>query len=889
MPQTSPQSHTTSTSVINQQSGLSSAIAAQNLKRDGYNELPSTKKRSFLRILIQIIKEPMFILLIGAGAVYLLLGDRFDALFLLVFACLSVAITIVQESRSEKVLEALRNLASPRALVMRDGLRVHIAGREVVRSDIMIVTEGDRVAADATLLSSQDLLVDESLLTGESVAVRKLTLPNNGEIAVNVAITPSISSGGDDSPHLFAGSLVVRGSGTALVRATGSQSEKGKIGHAIKSIETEQPHLQKQLRSLVRNFAVIGGVASIVTAALFWALRGSWLQAMLGGIALGMSMLPAEFPMVIAVFMAMGAWRISKVRVLTRRASAIESLGAVTVLCTDKTGTLTENKMTVVNIIPHIVSTTNDTTENWEQTQHIKANIGAQAVLKIALLACPLHATDPMDIAIHQLAEAQIGENKASFAQYTLVHAYGLRPDLFAVANVMTNVTNVTKNAADDNNPFATIYAKGALAAISALCHLSAAQLKSINEQAEALANKGIRVLGIAQGIVSAAQLNKLPQSLREFKFDFVRLIGFTDPLRTNVPAAVAQCHAAGIRVVMITGDYPSTARAIAQQAGLDAANVISGDAIETMTDEALADALKTTSIFARIRPNQKLRIVKLLKKQGEIVAMTGDGVNDAPAIKAADIGIAMGGRGTDVAREASHIVLLDDDFGSIVKTIQLGRRIYDNLRKTIEYIIAVHIPIAGLAILPLLLGLPLMLIPIHIAFLEMVINPACSIVFEAEAAENNLMQRPPRSPKSPLVLRKRVIWAVTQGLLVLTVLAIILVSAAYKKLPEADMRTLIFTALVLLNMGLILVNRSFSTSIMLAIFKPNRSLWILLASVSIVLAIAVFWQPARTLFHFGAFHWHLFAICLAASIVTLFMLEITKSLFFSGKIPLLK
>lgn len=453
----------------------------------------------------------------------------------------------------------------------------------------------------------------------------------------------------------------------------------------------------------------------------------------------------------------------------------------------------------------------------------------------------------------------------------------------------MTNVTNVTKNATDDNNPFATIYAKGALEAISALCQLNAAQLKSINEQAEALANKGIRVLGIAQGIVSAAQLNKLLQSLPEFKFDFVGLIGLAEPLRTNVPAAVAQCHAAGIRVVMITGDYPSTARAISQQAGLDVVNVISGDAIETMTDEALADVLKTTSIFARIRPNQKLRIVKLLKKQGEIVAMTGDGVNDAPAIKAADIGIAMGGRGTDVAREASHIELLDDDFGSIVKTIKLGRRIYDNLRKTIEYIIAVHIPIAGLAILPLLLGLPLMLIPIHIEFLEMVISPACSIVFEAEAAEKNLMQRSPRSPKSPLVLRKRVIWAVMQGLLVLTVLAIILVSAAYKNLPEADIRTLIFTALVMLNMGLILVNRSFSASIMLAIFKPNRSLWILLASVSIVLAIAVFWQPARKLLHFGAFNWHLFAICLAASIVTLFMLEITKSLFFSGKISLFK
>ena len=867
MPQTSHQSNIISTSVNNQNKGLSSAIAAENLKRDGYNELPSTKKRSFLRILIEIIKEPMFVLLIGAGVVYLLLGDRFDALFLLVFACLSVAITIVQESRSEKVLEALRNLASPRALVMRDGLRVYIAGREVVRGDVIIVSEGDRVAADATLLSSQDLLLDESLLTGESVAVRKLTQQNNGEIAAKVAITPS----GEDSPYLFAGSLVVRGSGTALVHATGSQSEMGKIGHAIKSIETEQPHLQNQLSGLVRNFAVIGGVASIVTVVLFWALRGSWLQAMLGGIALGMSMLPAEFPMVMAVFMAMGAWRISKVRVLTRRASAIESLGAVTTLCTDKTGTLTENKMSVSNVVSNI----NNVTESWDQVQNVQINEDLKTVLKVALLACSLHPTDPMDIAIHQLAEAQIGANETSFSQHTLVHAYGLRPDLFAVANVMSNVTNVMTG---DNNPLATAYAKGALETICELCHLSVTQSKSINQQAEALANKGIRVLGIAQTKLSAGQLKKLPKSLREFKFDYVGLIGFADPLRANVPAAVAECHAAGIRVVMITGDYPTTARAIGQQAGLDATNVLNGDEIETMTDEALAVVLKTTSIFARIRPNQKLRIVKLLKKQGEIVAMTGDGVNDAPAIKAADIGIAMGGRGTDVAREASSIVLLDDDFGSIVKTIKLGRRIYDNLRKTIEYIIAVHIPIAGLAILPLLLGLPLMLIPIHIAFLEMVINPACSIVFEAEAAEHNVMQCPPRNPKSPLVLRKRVIWAITQGLLVLIVLAIILLSAAYKKLPEADIRTLVFTALVIMNMGLILVNRSFSASLYSALLRPNRSLWILFSAVSVILAVAVFWQPARTLFHFGQFHWHLFAISFSASVGALIILEAIKA-----------
>ena len=863
MPQTSYKANMIAEPVNHQNVGLTALLAAQRLKTDGYNELPSINKRGFSRIVFEIIKEPMFVLLMGAGVVYLLLGDRLDALFLLVFACLSGIITIVQESRSEKVLEALRNLASPRALVLRDGSRIHIAGREVVRDDVLILAEGDRVAADATLLSSIDLLLDESLLTGESVAVRKLAAQNNDTAHTNTAITP----GGADSPYLFAGSLVVRGSGIALVHATGLRSEMGKIGHALQTIETQQPHLQKQLSGLVRNFAVIGAIASILTVVLFWALRGSWLQAILGGIALGMSMLPAEFPMVMAVFMAMGAWRISQARVLTRRASSIESLGAVTVLCTDKTGTLTENKMTVTNI----VSSINGESENWHQAQNIKANASTQAVLKAALLACPLHPTDPMDMAIHHLAQTQIGANTVSFSQHTLVRAYGLRPDLFAVANVMT----------DANNETAIAYAKGALETIAALCNCDAAQLLSINALAEALAKNGIRVLGVATAQVNATQLKKLPQSLRDFKFDYIGLIGFADPLRLNVPAAVAECHAAGIRVVMITGDYPTTAKAIGQQAGLDSANVINGDAIETMTDEALATALKNTSIFARIRPNQKLRIVKLLKKQGEIVAMTGDGVNDAPAIKAADIGIAMGGRGTDVAREASSIVLLDDDFGSIVKTIQLGRRIYDNLRKTIEYIIAVHIPIAGLAILPLLLGLPLMLIPIHIAFLEMVINPACSIVFEAEAAENNVMQRPPRKPKSALVLRKRVIWAVIQGLLVLIVLASILIGAAYQKLAEADMRTLVFTALVMLNMGLILVNRSFSASLIAAILKPNRSLWILLSSVMTILAIAVFWHPARLLFHFGAFNWHLFTISIIASIFTLIVLETVKSLFF--------
>jgi len=333
--------------------------------------------------------------------------------------------------------------------------------------------------------------------------------------------------------------------------------------------------------------------------------------------------------------------------------------------------------------------------------------------------------------------------------------------------------------------------------------------------------------------------------------------------------------------VLMITGDYPATARAIGNQAGLDATKVLSGDEIDALTDESLATRVRDTSVFARIRPNQKLRIVQSLKANGEVVAMTGDGVNDAPAIKAAHIGIAMGGRGTDVAREASAIVLLDDDFGSIVKTIRLGRRIYDNLRKAIEYIVAVHIPIAGLALLPLLLGMPLMLTPIHIAFLEMIIDPACSMVFEAEGEEANIMCRPPREPSSPLLLRRRILWALLQGLIALAILAGVLISASRMGMAEADLRALVFTSLVLINMGLILVNRSFESSLVGALLQPNRALWILLASVLSLLGLVVSWRPAQSLFRFGTLRWEDLAVCLAVGAFSLIGLEGLKSKLF--------
>ncbi len=844
--------------VIGAVTGLTASIAELRLKQEGYNELPKPDQRGFLRILVEVLRQPMFALLIGGGVVYLLLGDRTEAILLLLFAGLSVTITIVQESRSERVLEALRNLASPRAQVIRDGKKILISGREVVREDLIVVSEGDRVAADATLISAHDLLLDESLLTGEAVSVRKLAEVNKEDQ------TAVPKPGGDDLPYIFAGTLVVRGIGQALVHATGIRSEMGKIGRALSSIETEQPHLQRQIHSFVRIFAIIGALIGTLTVLLFGLLRGTWLDAMLGGIAIGMSLLPEEFPLVIAVFMAMGAWRISQARVLTRRASAIEALGATTVLCTDKTGTLTENRMTVVSLLGD--------DGRWDQHNKAVLSDKSKEILETALFASPFEPSDPMDMAVHALSEKVIGSTKESFKGAKLIHAYGLRPDLFVVANILSRE--------GDGNAIA--FAKGALEAIAELCQLSVERLAEIREQVDELAKDGIRVLGAAKAVIpNSDQLPEMPETPRGFKFEYVGLIGFADPIRTNVPAAVAECRSAGIRVVMITGDYPATAQAIGLQAGLETANVLNGDNIDTMSDEELALKVKSTSIFARIQPNQKLRIVQSLKANGEVVAMTGDGVNDAPAIKAAHIGIAMGGRGTDVAREASSIVLLDDDFGSIVLTIRLGRRIYDNLRKAVEYIVAVHIPIAGLAVLPLLLGLPLILTPIHIAFLEMVIDPACSVVFEAEHEEADVMQRPPRDPASPLLLPKRIIWAVLQGLIVLAILAGVLISAAHFGMLESDLRALIFTSLVLMNMGLILVNRSFKASLARAILSPNRSLWVLFCSVITLLSLTVFWHPAQLLFHFGRLHWDDLILSAAAGLLSLLLLEAIKSLWF--------
>jgi Ca2+-transporting ATPase len=774
---------------------------------------------------------------------------------------MSVVLTVVQEARTERVLDALRDLTSPRALVVRDGTRRRVAGSEVVRGDLIVLAEGDRVPADARLVEAQDLQIDESLLTGESVPVRKAP----SEQASNAPTRP----GGDDLPVVYSGTLVVRGLGLAEVVATGQRSEIGRIGRSLGALETAAPHLQVQTRKLVRVFALGGAAVSLLVVALYSTLRGGWLDAALAGIAVGMSMLPEEFPVVLAVFMAMGAWRISQVRVLTRRASAIETLGSATVLCTDKTGTLTQNRMAIAEL--RLADGT--TASLARQAAALAAPM--QSLVRVAAQASAPKPFDPMEKAIFDVADNPVlVEPRAAAAAPLPSKSYALRPDCLAMTNVWPNAGAAASYVAA---------AKGAPEAIAILCRLDADARAKLEKSVGEMAAAGLRVLGVAQAEFADATF---PETQDGFDFVFLGLLGLSDPLRASVAPAVEECRAAGIRVVMITGDYPATALAIAKAAGLDAADMLAGDALAGLSDADLAARAATANVFARVMPEQKLRIVRALQANRDVVAMTGDGVNDAPALKAADIGVAMGRRGTDVAREASSIVLLDDDFGSIVATVKLGRRIYDNLRKAMSFILAVHVPIAGLALLPLLFGLPILLGPVHIAFLEMVIDPVCSLVFEAETAEDDLMRRPPRDPAEPLFSRAMVVWSVLQGVFAFGLVAAIFVVALKRGMPPDEVRALAFFSLVTAIVALILVNRSASASLLQAIGRPNRALAIVLPFVCLMLGATLAIPALRDLFRFGPLHVDDLLLTVGAGISVLAVLEIAKPLLRRAMAP---
>lgn len=784
--------------------GLTQKQATRLLEKNGYNELPSAKPKTLMSFLLEIIKEPMISLLLAATIIYFTLGDKAEAGLLSLSIIGVMAISIYQERKTEKSLQALTQLSSPRAIVVRDGKEKRIAGREVVVGDLIILVEGDRIPADASLLEATNLNVDESLLTGESRPVTKSVEDNN---------------------RVFSGSMAISGHGLAVVTATAMGTELGKIGKSLSGIEIEKTLLQKEINTLVKWLATVGMILCLILVAYYVISRGHFIEGILAGLTLAIGIIPEEFPVVLLIFLSMGAWRLAKHNVLARRTATIETLGAATVLCVDKTGTITENKMTIMKLAhPDGSIFEGDFKDDTE-------------IIKYGVLASQRKPFDPMENAF-LLAGKKLFDLKATHNQYELAREYPLEKTSLSIVHAYKKYNDVYLLAL-----------KGAPEEVLDLCHLSSEEHARISHQAGLFAKEGLRVIAVAKGEHSG---DELPENRHDFHFSFVGLVGLADPVRSGVAKSVTSAYQAGMRIIMITGDHHDTALDIARQINLKTDGVLTGKEFEEMTSVERKVALRKVSVFSRVVPHQKLMIVEELKRLGEIVAMTGDGVNDAPALKSAHIGIAMGERGTDVAREAASIVLLDDNFNSIVSGVRIGRRIYGNLQKAINYLISVHIPIVLLSLLPVFFGMPLVLLPAHIVFLEFIIDPTCTIVFESDEEDADTMIRPPRKLKERIVDMRNLLWPILQGVLI----GLILFVAFALTLPafgEHIARTYTFALMVFLNIALVLSNLARKENVISKIMKnDNRALIYVVIFTLSVLYLATHYRPIMDIFDFG-------------------------------------
>ncbi|MEQ1782714.1 MAG: cation-translocating P-type ATPase [Hyphomonadaceae bacterium] len=784
--------------------GLSEVEAEALLNAHGPNTLREAKSRSLLTVALGTLREPMFIFLLVAASLYLLVGDLGEGLFLVGGAAISVALVVFQDARSERALSALRQLAEPFADIVRDGTQRRVAARDLVPGDVMVVMEGERIAADAVFRKGDILTVDESALTGESVPVVKQPGPWHSNKA-DQDYTPIENA-------LFAGTMLLAGQGLAQVTQTGSRTRIGAIGSALSGVMERTP-LQETTGRLVVRLSIIAVAFCLLVAAAYGFVRGDWFAGGLAGLTVAIALLPEEFPMVLAVFLAIGSWRLARHQVLVRRAAVVETLGAVSMLCVDKTGTLTENRMKVGAI--------------WSQAGQLGTDMGTAAgdVARVALLASAAHPIDPMDRAVHEALAGRADTTLTSHGNEP-VRSFPLRPDRLAVIQSWKTDAG------------AVWAAKGAPEAILKMCKMPLAKQETVESALAGMAAIGLRVLGVAKATGSS----DTGEDPNDATFEFVGLVGFLDPLRADVPAALAEARTAGIDVSMITGDYAATALEIARQAGLDiSGGVLTGPEIATLRPEELTDKLATVRIFARVKPDQKLALVEAFKARGEVVAMTGDGINDAPALERAHVGIAMGMRGTDVAREAADLVLLDDSFPAIVGGVRLGRRIFTNLRKALIYVMAIHVPIAGVALLPILFGMPPLLYPMHVVMLELIIDPVCSLVFESEPSDRSAMLRPPRSIKEPLFGRPQMILAAIQGAVLLAAVLGMYVWALNSGLPEGQARAAGFIVLVISNLVLALADASESAT---RLFDPRHTVFWGIGAMAVVVLIGTLSVP---------------------------------------------
>jgi Ca2+-transporting ATPase len=809
--------------------GLSHAEAQALLNTHGRNALGNELARPLWRTVLSVIREPMFLLLCSGVALYATLGDVREALALMVSVMVVIGITIVQSRRTEKALDALRELASPQALVMREGQPCRIDARDVVPGDLVIVAEGDRVPADGVLIEARNLAVDESLLTGESVPVDK-------QAPARPVASAWMRRPAEGAPEcVYAGTLAVQGQGIAHVLSTGARSEMGRVGSALTGLENTRTPLQLATDRIVKRMAAGVLVLAVVVTLVLGMTRGNWLEAALAGIAWAMALMPEEFPVVLTIFLALGAWRMSRHNVLTRRMPALETLGAATVLCVDKTGTLTENRMRV-----HCMVTADGKVHERKGDEGMAGGDGdpCLAVIRAAALSSSREPVDPMEKAIVALASAS-GVSRDAASHWRMVREYPLTPQRLAVTRIWAT-----------GQGEGLVAMKGAPEVIATLCRLPDERKDAILKQVAALACQGLRVLGVAQANILPAAL---PEDPADLDVAYLGLIALADPIRAEVPQAIALCRKAGIRVVMITGDHAATALSIAQQSGLlveqGEAVVATGSELALLDDGELRERMKHVQVISRAAPEHKLRIVQALHASGEVVAMTGDGVNDAPALKAADIGIAMGGRGTDVAREAADLIVTDDRFSSIVQGIRVGRRVFANLTRASGYIVAIHVPIAGLSMFPVLFGLPLMLLPLHVAFLELMIDPACSIAFEAEPEDADAMDKPPRSAMLSLFGPEGVAPWVWRGLLILLAVIAAHELSRWQAAPTEVVRAMSFATLILGNVSLILTARAGGVLGSTRQGEGNLAMWLVMLGAVATLVLILNWPAASLLF----------------------------------------
>ncbi|MCX5781063.1 MAG: cation-translocating P-type ATPase [Firmicutes bacterium] len=712
--------------------GLTSEQAQQLQTQYGKNELTTENKSSFIVKALHIIAQPMFLLLMAAAVIYFILGEPRDGAIMLVFVVGIISIDIIQEWKTDRTLNALKDLSAPRIKVIRDGAEIDIDSKDLVPGDLMLISEGVKIPADGEIIRCSDLCIDESSLTGEAEGVWKVGLDN-----------PTANAEGYwRKDYCYAGTLVTQGSAVVRVDKIGTATEYGKIGVQVAAAPQTPTPLQKQTGNLVKLCAGIAAVFFILVAMVtYYNLpdqipSARIIASILSGITLAMAMIPEEFPVILTVFLSMGAWRLAKKQSLVRRLSAVETLGAVSVLCVDKTGTITMNQMTV--------------REAWS------INGDTRSLAEIMGLACETDTYDPMEKAMLIYCD-QMGISIEHLFGGELISEYAFTNQLKMMGHVWCHEQEII------------IAAKGSPERILDLCALSPGELVQAEEKMMAMSKQGLRVIGV--GVMKPSSRSDIPPALTDCRLDFCGLVGLADPPRASVRNDIQSCLEAGVRVVMITGDNGITASSIAEQVGIPGSDqIINGDELDRMSDEELRQRVRSVSIFSRVIPEHKMRIVMAFKDNGEVVAMTGDGVNDAPALKYADIGIAMGQRGSEVSREAADLILMDDNFSTIVDTIRDGRRIYDNIRKAVGYVFTIHIPIAFASLLAPLLDISpvnLLLLPLHVVLLELIIDPTCSIVLERQPAEHNIMQRPPRGLQEKILTAPILLKSIVQGLVI--------------------------------------------------------------------------------------------------------------------------